>query len=204
MGAEAYNLVLAPPVEKRLHSWRTEVGARLSALEASSTLTIESLQSDDVFIDVMVKASQIAVSTHAAEKLEALRNAVINSALGIDIDSARQQLFLRYVDELTPIHLQVLRFMQNTEAGSIAAGVPPRSIVVAGSLLHVIKDAFPALVKDEGFVKVIQSDLDTRGLIASLGRGFASRDNRMTTSHGDAFLAFVSRPATEFNEAATT
>jgi hypothetical protein len=90
--------------------WREEVGFGLRRLEENQSIDLAGLQSNELFITVLIQASQVVVRNHQLEKITALRNAVYNSALGIDIKDDLQLLFIRYIDELTPSHFVLLKF----------------------------------------------------------------------------------------------
>lgn len=103
--------VFTPSYERRLAKWRDDVALALMDLlrrTGQMERNWQRLQSDERFLSTLMTATRIAVATHAAEKLEALRNAVVNVAAGIDVDEIERQLFLRYVDELTELHLKIL------------------------------------------------------------------------------------------------
>jgi hypothetical protein len=78
-----------------LSKWKTEV-------------TPERLSQDPAFTTAFLHASQIALRTHQREKLQALRNAVLNVAAGTAPDENLQLVFLHYLDMLTPLHLTLL------------------------------------------------------------------------------------------------
>jgi hypothetical protein len=76
--------------------------------EKVSELTPERLSRNEAFVSTALRATEIAVRTHEHEKLEALRNAVMSSALPDAPDDTLQQIFLNHVDSLTPWHLRIL------------------------------------------------------------------------------------------------
>ena len=55
-----------------------------------------------------MQAASAAVRTHSQAKLEALRNAVLNVAIGKPANQNLREMMLHWVDALTPFHLQVL------------------------------------------------------------------------------------------------
>src|SRR5882724_12867217 len=83
-GAAASELLIAlvtPPLERRRNEWMAEVGDALLKLEERMGVVLESLQTQDQFVDVAVAATLIALRTSNKEKREALKNAILNSAL---------------------------------------------------------------------------------------------------------------------------
>jgi len=78
---ELFQYVLQPPLERRRERWMADVGERLKELERKG-LKLESLQGNEQFITAVMHATHIALRTHQAAKLQALQNAIVNSAAG--------------------------------------------------------------------------------------------------------------------------
>lgn len=103
------------PYDRRLQRWKEDVSAALISLLHSRGRTLDDLKTNDEFQTILIQASQAAFRTHQQEKITALRNAVVNTAAGINISTDLKQLFVRYVDELTPSHITLLRFLCENE-----------------------------------------------------------------------------------------
>ena len=114
--AELFELVLTPPLSKRRDEWMESVAKRLEGVEAK----VDSMRDDPAFVTTLMHATQIALRTHQEDKLEALRNAVVKSAIGKAPTEDLRALFLNLVDEFTPTHLRILRLFQNR--GSMDVG----------------------------------------------------------------------------------
>jgi len=80
-GVELFNWLISPPLERRRQSWMEEVGSKLAELEKRTGVNLDELQTDDRFLDTVLKASQAAIRTSQEEKRAALRNAVLRSAM---------------------------------------------------------------------------------------------------------------------------
>jgi hypothetical protein len=78
---ELVQSLLGAPLESRRDLWMTELGQTISNLHKHTGVTIEELQANEVFIDTVLRASQLALKTSQKEKLEALSNAITNSVL---------------------------------------------------------------------------------------------------------------------------
>jgi hypothetical protein len=106
-------------------------------------LTPERLAQDDVFVTVVMQTSQIALRNHQVEKLEALRNAVLNSVLST-IEEDEKFVFLRLIDQLTPLHLRTLKFLDDPGAWMQRHGMqnPGWSM---GGVSTVLEHCFPQL-----------------------------------------------------------
>jgi hypothetical protein len=112
--AEEMGLLLITPLARRRDEWWADVARRLLDLEAKvEGFKFEDLGSKEQFISAMIQATQSATKTHSKEKLEALRNAVLNIALGHSPAEDLQAIFLNLVDSFTPVHLEVLRYLQH-------------------------------------------------------------------------------------------
>lgn len=103
------------PYDRRLQRWMEDVSATLISLLQSRGHSLDDLKTNDEFQTILIQASQAAFRTHQEEKITALRHAVVNTAGGIEISIDIKQLFIRYVDELTPSHLTLLRFLRENE-----------------------------------------------------------------------------------------
>lgn len=71
-----------------------------------------------------VQATQTALRTHLEEKLKALKNAVVNVALGKEPDPDRQQQFRTLVDRFSDTHLVVLKFLNDPASHFQRRGEP--------------------------------------------------------------------------------
>jgi hypothetical protein len=112
--AEFLRLVLVPPMGKRRDEWLQSLYDRLHALEQRvAGFRLDALVNNDAFISAALQASQAAVRTHEREKLEALRNAVLNVAAGRSADADAMTFFLALVDSFSATHLELLRYFDN-------------------------------------------------------------------------------------------
>lgn len=187
-GAELFQLVVQPPLEKRRAVWMDQVAEGLRKLEETG-LKIEYLRENEEFISAVMHASQIALRTHQEEKRRALRNAVLNVAGGKGPDQALQMMFLNFIDVFTEWHIRILKLFQ--------APLPPPGLFTGG-LSHVLENAFPELRGQREFYDSIWRDLLQSSLINTdslhimmTGDGLVQK---RTTQHGDKFLAFIAEP----------
>lgn len=184
--AELFQLLMQPPLEKRREEWMCQVGERLYDLE-NKGLDLSALQQNQQFISAVMQASQTALRTHQKEKLEALRNAVLNVARGQAPDETVQHLLLSFVDELSEMHLRILKVF--------SAPVPPPGLSMGG-LDSVLEHNIPGLRGQRELYDQLWRDLYARGLINTQNMHVTMSGNglgqRRTTGLGEILLKFIS------------
>ena len=183
--AELFQNVVQPPLEKRRIQWMDQVGKKLTELEENG-LKLEELQENEQFISAAMHASQIALRNHQSEKLESLRNALVNIAKGQAPDEAVQHMFLDYVDSLTSLHIQILKLFQSP--------TPPPNVTM-GALSHVLEFNMPDLKNRRELYDQIWRDLYSRGFVKTdslhsmmSGNGLVQK---RTSEFGDSFIDFI-------------
>ena len=185
---EIFQNVIQPPLEKRRVEWMRQVGEGLKSLE-KQVKKLEDLQHNEEFISAVMHASQLAIRTHKKEKLDALRNAVINIAKGQGPEEAIQHIYLDFVDSLTELHLRILKFIQAT----------PSSNGKIGSLLGVIEYNIPELRNKRELLDLLWKDLLSRDLVGGDSLDAVPIRKRWvekhTTKFGDEFINFISESA---------
>ncbi len=196
--AEIFSAIIDPPLYKRRNEWIESIAKGLTTLEKKiDDFNIEALSQNEMFITTVMHASQAAIRNHQKEKLEALRNAVLNAALPNAPEEDIQLMFLDFVDTLTPWHLRLLKFFDNPQEWGRKNGItyPNWSM---GGLSTVLEHTFPELRGRRDFYDQITKDLFVRGLMnteslhgtmSSEGM-FASR----TTTMGKQFINFITSP----------
>ena len=185
---ELFQLLVQPPLEKRRAEWMQAVGEKLLQLEEQG-LKLEELQVNEQFVSAVMHATQAAMRTHVAAKREALRNAILNIAVGQTPDETVQHLLLSFIDDLTEMHLRILKeFHQPTVPQGISMG----------GLSTVLEHAFPDLRNRRDIYDQLWKDLYARGLVNTeglhvtmSGHGLTSR---RTTGLGEALLQLITAP----------
>ncbi|MFZ2055026.1 MAG: hypothetical protein WAU81_12635 [Candidatus Aminicenantales bacterium] len=195
LASEIFNLVIAPPLAKRRYKWMESIAEGLKDLESKiEGFKIENLVGNDSFITTVMHASQTALRNHQEEKLNALRNAVLNAATPNAPDEDLQLMFLTFVDTLTSWHIKILKYFDDPIRWGKEHNIKFRELEF-GAPAHALENAFPELKGERDFYDLIIRDLYSMGLmsIESLhttmtNQGiFASR----TTDIGKKFIAFI-------------
>lgn len=181
--------------ENRTREWMEEMSKVIQVLlDRVEDLEAQELAENPAFYDAAVAAARIATANSAAEKHQALQNALFNVGMGDGLDADKRAIFLRYVDELTPSHIALLRLADDPPGWFETRGLAWPS----GSLLGVVKAAFPAWANDEAFIDTLAADLSSRGLTDTLPLRVMMTDNgvkaQRTKPKGRQFMAFISGP----------
>ncbi len=195
---ELFQKLITPPLEKRRQQWMESVAEGLRQLESQQFLSIEQLSNNDVFIDVVMTASQAAIRTSQEKKREALKYAVLNAALPNPPDESRQQIFIGLVDSLTVWHLRILRFFSDPAKAFEEQSKTPPQYSIGGSLSQLLTAAYPELANERELYDLIGKDLYGKGLMGIDGfhgtmTGRGAYEKR-TTVLGEQFLEFISEP----------
>lgn len=182
---ELFQYLIQPPLEKRRGEWMAQVGEKLQELETKG-LKLDELQKNEEFVSAVMHASQIALRTHQSEKLDALRNAIVNVAKGQAPDATLQNVFLNLVDSFTELHLRILKVFQ--------APSPPHGLSMGG-LSNVLEHNIPRLRGHRELYDQLWKDLYTRGLVDTGGLHMTMSDSglgqKRTTGIGEAFISFI-------------
>lgn len=195
LAAELMSAVIEPPVRRRQAEWLNDLAERLRQLEEEvEGFKVADLTDNEQFTPAALDGLLEVMRTHEQEKVAALRNAVVNVAVGVELDSTRQQIFIRLVGDFTPLHLKLLHLSQDPERAVSESEVPSSSLYVAspGDLVEAV---YPELVGARDLYKLAWSDLYRAGLTDKDTMSFAASGQgpmlKRTTELGDQFIAFV-------------
>ncbi len=154
--SDLFEYFIKPPLQKRLEKWQEDIAVALRYLEDNQGIKLETLQNSEQFITIIAQATSVAIRNHQREKLDALINSIMNSALNPNMDDDLQLMFIRFIEELTPSHLYLLRFFVSHEDDL-------KPLTSYPSIYELISDAAYLFSKDQ--FKMLVGDLNTRGLI---------------------------------------
>jgi hypothetical protein len=198
--AELFAAIIAPPLARRRDAWLQSVADGLDALrQKTDGFDPVSLANNSAFVSVALQASRAAIQTHQNEKLEALRNAVLNVAAGRATDEDEQAMFLGYIETLTGWHIRMLKFFEAPMRMAAACGART-DYSFAGALAQPLEEVYHDLRGRRDFYDQITRDLVARGFLNSspdvlhtmmTGSGMSAK---RTTEIADRFLAFILPP----------
>ena len=197
-GVELFNLLVTPSLQKRLVEWMESVAEGLKRLEDAHGDIMDDLKSDDEFIDTVIQASQTAACNSHQEKKDALRNAVLNSALSQRPDESRRSMFVGWIESFTPWHLRMLKLFANPLHWYQENGRQPPQYVISSSLSRLLTDAYPELQNERELYDKVAKDLYNNGLIRVDGLHTMMSERgafeMRATPLGDEFLRFIADP----------
>lgn len=196
--AAIFSAVIVPPLQKRRDDWIESIAERLKDLEDRvDDLDLADLKDNEGFITTVMHASQAAIRNHDEEKLEALRNAILNAALPTAPDDDLQLMFLDYVDRLTPWHLRILAFFDDPKGWAERNDVT-FSRMTMGAPAHILEEGYPELADRKEFYAQVVKDLFARGLMNTDSLDTTMSEQgiyaRRTSAMGREFLQFVTAP----------
>ena len=211
--AELFNAIVAPPLSVRRDRWLTDLADGLKSLEERvDHLQIENLGSREIFITTVVHASEVAIKNHSVEKLEALKNAVLNAALDTSPADDVISIYLRFVDTFSAPHLRLLDLVDNPKKWfEIVAEKYPDKIHqegVTNMYAYPTDLVFKGYEDKKELYKGLVSDLIARGLIKENRSSFLSgmikdgesyirygtNQSSGATRLGQDFMKFINEP----------
>ena len=161
---ELFNSIITPPVQRRWQDWATEVADCLIKLKEEGRIDFGGLASNPAFQDAFLLASQSAVRNSQKEKQEALKNAVINSALPNPPEESKQRIFMGLVDSLTVWHLKILRFLADPQRAFRDQGLGIPQVIITTSISQLLVQCYPELTEEKNLYEKICKDLNFHSL----------------------------------------
>jgi hypothetical protein len=183
---EIFNSVLESPLNKRRTETMIRIGEVMNELIEKGVVTEEGLRENEAFISTVAEVCSISLRNHEAEKLDALRNAVKNSALPSCPSDDYRQLFLGFVDACTVTHIKLLHLFRDPRAWIAKQGREVPANWYMGGLTQVIEYSIPELINQSTLYTPIWKDLYQRGLVTT--------DSLGTTMGVDSMLAGRATP----------
>lgn len=169
---ELFQLVIAPPLERRRDEWMQDISVALRELEKTvAGFRVENLSSNEAFIDLTLQATQSALRNSSKVKRRALRNAVLNASLSSNPDIMLQQIFVQLLDSLTERHIQVLTLLAAPDEWFRTSKMcwpgisQPGMSSVEDVALEWISEGFADLKSNPELAKFLLKDLANHGLV---------------------------------------
>ncbi len=199
-GGSAYELFTAlvkPLHEKRFEEWIREVTLRLHKLEQEEKINLEELAESEEFNTIITKATILAQQTHQTEKIEMLRNVVINFAKGVNSDALEYELmdyFLLIIERINPFHIMLLKTFQDPQNYNKARW-KNIDYEVKVHLVDLFLSMYPELGKKVDIVMQAWKDLYNYGFVDLPTMKSVKHTKfslkKLTTDFGDQFLHVI-------------
>jgi len=191
--ATVFETVFSSPIDTRKEAWLCDLAKVVDDLcNKVENLTPEKLSKNEEFISAYLLASNIAIRSHQKEKLTALRAAVKNTVLITDYDESMKMIFIRVIDEMTPLHFRLLTFLStpNVFISELNKLQSPNSITDWGSLENVWDETYKDIRADNSLIDIVISDLHRFGFV-HIDKFHKASMNSVSTSIGKQFVAFI-------------
>ena len=190
---ELFNWLVAPPLGRRRDEWLNGLAERLDNLGQEDRINFSDLKDNDEFISTVMQASSVAIRNHQQEKIDALRNAVLNTAIGQAPEDSIREMFVAFVDNLTVLHLRTLKAFYDNDNGK--TGRKRIETTVSHIAEHAVR-LVPDLSGQDELSVLLVDDLCRRGLLFWNRGGGVMIDapRKQVTDLGRQFLSFISEP----------
>lgn len=200
MGSAAYELIttlVAPLHEKKKREFINDLATRLKRLESQGQIDLEELAQNEEFNTIITKAILLAQQNHQKEKLEALRNVVVNASVKLPknvIEFSEMEYFLRIIETITPLHILLLSVFKNPKEITESKGIELGRMMTSNSQSTLYK-IYPELKEKAEFVNMSWKDLHDFSLVQTdslkaMVSGNAAIEP-LTTPLGNKFLEMI-------------
>jgi hypothetical protein len=185
-------------VHRKRTDWNERVDEAVRELRNRiPRLTIDALTNEAIFNQVASEADRIAQRSREEEKLQALLNAIQNCVLPGAPGNAVQIFFLRFIDELQPVHLHLLGLLNHPRSWLQKHSTAESQFNLC-TMDFFLARCLPAIGATPDSRGRLVRGLQSRGLIQqykadvpmTLEYLFIPR----TTAMGRQFLAYINKP----------
>lgn len=193
--SEIFNMVIVTPLEKRKEKWMLKIAESLDELQDKvDGFDVHKLCENELFISVLNRASQLALSNHQEEKIFALKNAVMNTALSIPIDENEEMMFLNLIDSITPWHIRFICFIENYHKKYESYDTQLTNGVV--DPYEILFETYPKLKDNREFVTIIVKDLYKKDIFTDEHMILAADQKLILelTEYGKHFFSYIKEP----------
>ncbi|WP_344581718.1 hypothetical protein [Nonomuraea roseoviolacea] len=187
-------------LNQRRERWLTELAEAVEELnQRFDGFDPDALVDNDAFVDAVMTATHSVYRTSQHEKIEMLRNAVLNSAMPGAPELDIQQLYFDLIDRLTPTHMRLLTLLNDPPDWFDRHPELSRpQFSLSSNRVQLISAALPDLgAQGQAIIERFFAALADSGLVNGSLHGMMTASGAwqpMTTDHASAFLAFVRDP----------
>jgi hypothetical protein len=181
---------------RRLNKFVATLSIDLNDLK--NRIDVDSLKREE-FGYMFEKTFRAVALNYQVEKLDALRNALLNSMIETDIRQDVKEYLLHLAESMDTLHIRFLSLLRNPSEYYKNKHVPDNPY---GSMLTELRKCFPEL--SDGASQAIWNDLHSYGILntepqylgalAASSPGCEVLDGRLT-EFGNLFLRFITKPS---------
>lgn len=193
--AVAFAVAMGWTHNRRMQAWLDDLATAVDDLQhqMDEPLSFEELADNDTFVDAVIAGTRAAQATHQQEKLEALRNGVLNSIGPSAPDLDQQARFFRFVEQFSASHLVMLNFLRDPVAWFDDRGLEKPDIMASGRA-YILELGIPQFAGRRDWYDLIAGDIQSAGLghpnLQSVMTGSGVWSSGLSAL-GRAFLAFI-------------
>lgn len=173
-----------------------EVGERLKELEEKNKIDLIDLGDNEIFIDVVLQATQLALRTSEKEKIQYFKNVILNTAIGENPNITEVQIFLNFISTFTVWHIKILKLFDNPKDWFAKNEKTVPNYMSAG-LSNILEIAYPEFEGKRDLYDLIWDDLHRAGLHKTSGLHTMMTGSglleRRTSPFGREFLDFITK-----------
>jgi hypothetical protein len=185
-------------LNERREKWIADLAEKVEKLSGQvDGLDLGKMLDRDEFVDAVVSATRTIEHTHQQVKIDALRNAVLNSALPDAPDADTQAIFLNLIDRYTPSHLRLLALWDDPPAWFKSHGLTPPTAAMTGSRTQTVEAGLPELAGKQDFYLRVANELHTEEMLIAKLMGNVSPPSlmsRLTSNFARKFVRFITEP----------
>jgi len=180
---EILNAITVAPIERRRNKFFEDICSHIKTLESEiEELKPERLSQNELFITVLLKSLQAIIKEHQKEKIDAFKNAVINTVTIESISEDYKLLFLSYLESFTVVQIQIIKFFHDEFYIKHDEGGIVTNLGIKFNLFSKFNDDIK--IENWTFLHIVR-ELDEKGLIIS-----NRPDGQIPIA--DMFIAFIS------------
>lgn len=196
--SEIFDFLVSTPLEKRKEEWLIELNNGVQRLqETVEDFKLENLIENELFQTIVLDATHTALKTHQQLKRQALCNACINSAKGINISEDKQLIFIKIIDQLTDMDIKLLLFLYNPDSFLPELDEGNEEIRYGNRAFNEITNIYPDLEGEESLLVSRMHHLIGLGIMKDSSKQI---DNRslgdiydLMTDLGREFMEYISK-----------
>lgn len=182
---EAFTAMVQPIHKSRKDGWLHLLMNDLVRREEDGLTSLKALSKNEEFVTIATKAIILAQQNHQKEKLEALRNIVLNSITWLSKNEPIfdwSHKFLMIVDQISPLHILLLKTFQYPVLEAKEKGVDFSDMVKATNAKVFFK-LYPSLKNKSVLATQCWRELHSFGFVRSDNFNITSKTEDMGSLH---------------------